>query len=99
MGFTPLLVTAFSNQLELTDFLLLRGANPNLSTNGEALEGANAVAGRTTRHESSFRGFIEVTKRLLSGGADVHRSDKDGGDSSSSRHTEEAHSCDTAPDD
>ena len=58
-----------SNHLLVIDFLLLRGADPNL---------VEKTLGRSVLHSAAFAGNYEVAVRLAEGGADIDATDNAG---------------------
>jgi ankyrin repeat protein len=75
-GLTPLLLAArywspsmTSDQLEILDLLLEKGANVNVKM---------MLTNKTTLHLAISHGLLRVTERLLEHGADVHSKTREG---------------------
>jgi uncharacterized protein len=62
-GFTPLIISAYSNQPEIVKILLQHGADISIAD----------AAGNTALMGGAFKGYIDIVKTLLQHGADVNQ--------------------------
>ncbi len=62
-GFTPLIISAYSNQLEIVNILLQHGADVSLAD----------AAGNTAMMGGVFKGYIDIVKTLVQYGANVNQ--------------------------
>lgn len=63
-GFTALGLSCFFNQKEIADFLIQKGADPNIASNNDFKV--------TPLHSAAHNGAIELVKLLLQNGADIY---------------------------
>jgi ankyrin repeat protein len=84
-GSTPLRIACITNDLEVAEFLLAKGANPNaeicsrLSKNARTRKGkAQPAYYGTILHESVAKGYQGATALLIKAGADASRVDDRG---------------------
>jgi uncharacterized protein len=61
-GFTPLIIAAYNNHSDTTEFLLEKGADADAQDN----------AGNTALMGVSFKGYTHIAVQLLEAGADVN---------------------------
>lgn len=67
-GFTPLIIAAYNNHPDTTEFLLEKGADANSQDN----------AGNTALMGVSFKGYTHIAMQLLQAGADVNLRNSNG---------------------
>jgi len=81
LGQTPLQMAAEAGNLEMIDFLISKGADPN----------HRDARGITPLHEAVINGHVEATKLLLDKGADVDLQTTDGLENSDTREASSLH--------
>jgi ankyrin repeat protein len=68
-GFTPLIIAVYNNQVEVADFLLIKGAKA---------ETQDQNAGNTALMGVCFKGYKELAEKLIEAGADINQRNNQG---------------------